>query len=756
MIRKIFFGLFLLIILIVAGVTIFLMTFDLNNYRRLIEEKLSALLNRPVTVQSMEMKLAFIPTVHIQDLVIGNPEGMSSEQPFFKINQMDAVLELLPLFSYTVNIHQISIQSAELHLIKDDKQSNWTFTKKEENQEQDKTANSAKKQKNSKLPEIHLDTINLTKLLITYKDTKENYKTELDSLVLRDLHVLSGSVNYKNIPINFDINVGRLEDFLEQKNNFPVDMKVRINRATAHLNGKIGELKDFSRMKMTFMVNIPDVAKFVKDLGLDSTYAPAKPLALNSVLEGNMNSLTIKQLELTLASRDSFTLTAKGKVNDFLSVPAASLNCQMTLNDEELAALWQTQNFNSTFKINASTQRIDITRLQIDSNRSDVMINTSLLMQQTPPKLDFIFSSNYLNIADFIRFNSDPRTSAQKSGTTQKQMNFNIPWEALNKIDASVQVNIKNLVVPEDIKGYVSLHSVTTLEKGRAKWPFEINVLDGTVKGVFELDATKQSVNMQLQGRSLKLDDIRALSKDIQDVRLAIDVSLKSNGRTYQELLAQTNGQIVAELNNGYIINDWFVKLPQALSLAQKQKTGVTYSKPDAKVPLICGAANLDVKGGIIQSNKQLAMETDIVNFMIDGTADLNKQNLSVSMIPSVNQTNDKVNTALMATQVVQISGPFNNLTPSVNPVKAVGNLLQAGVQAVMGTKTKIQTSEKSLCDSALKGYKLSKTNNASKPAQKPKVAPVTTQQKEVKKEFKQQLLDSLSKALQTGTQGAY
>ena len=88
------------------------MTFDLNNYKKLIEEKLSSALNRPVTVQSMEMKLAFVPTINIENLQVGNPEGIQSEQPFFKINQMEAVLELLPLLSSNVNIHQVLIQSA--------------------------------------------------------------------------------------------------------------------------------------------------------------------------------------------------------------------------------------------------------------------------------------------------------------------------------------------------------------------------------------------------------------------------------------------------------------------------------------------------------------------------------------------------------------------------------------------------------------------------------------------------------------------
>jgi len=454
---------------------------------------------------------------------------------------------------------------------------------------------------------------------------------------------------------------------------------------------------------------------------------------------------------------------AKGKVNDVLTVPTASLTCQATLNDEALGTLWKVQNFTSNFQMSATKERVEITKLQLESNRSDLEINASLLMMQKPPKVDLFFSSNYLNIQDFLRLNSDAKSSSQKTSAkaVPKQVNNNIPWDLLKKADASVQINIKNLVVPDDIKGYVRLHSVTTLDKGRAKWPFEVDVLNGSVKGMIDLDATKQSITLQLQGRSLKLDDIRALSKDIQDVRLSMDVSLKTSGNTYQELLAQTNGQIVAELNDGYIINDWFVKLPQTLSLVQKQKNGVTYSKPDAKVPLVCGAANLDVKNGVIQSKKRLALETDVLNFVADGDVDLNKQALSVSMIPSVNQVNDKVNAALMATQIVKISGPFTNLTPSVNPVQAVDNLLQAGARAILGVgdkETKAQSQPqpqpKFLCASALNGYQLSKTNSTQK-VQKKKVEPAP-QKKEVKKEFKQQLLDSLSKALQAGTQGAH
>jgi len=755
MFRKFLFILFLLFISLIAGVTIFLMTFDLNDYKRLIEEKLSALLNRPVTVQSMEMKLAFIPTINIRDLQIGNPEGIKSEQPFFKINEMEAVLELVPLLSSNVNIHQVTIQSAEVHFVNKNGINNWTFvTANNAAKPVAKEEEGAKKKKESKLPKIRLDTINISQLLVSYQNDKQKHDIVLDNLVLKDFHKLSGNLTYDNKVVEIEINVGRLEDFIAQTSNFPIDIKARFDQATLHLNGKIGEVKDFSRLKMTAALNMQNVANVAQELGIKSKYIPAKPFSLNAVLEGNLNSLLIKQLQMSLAAQNSLNLTAKGKINDVLTSPNLALDCQMILNDEELTSLWKIQNFNSDFKLNASQKRIEIVQLKLESNRSDLTVNGSWLFQN-PPKLDVILASNYLNISDFIRL--EHAEKAGQGGATprasQALMNDVFPWEMLNKMSASMQVNVKNLVVPDDIKGYVRVHGVGTLEKGHLKWPFEVDILDGTVKGMLSAEASKKNVLIQVQGRSLKLDNIRALAKDIQDVQLDMDVSLKTAGRAYPELLSQLNGQIVAELNNGYIINDWFVKLPEMLNLLQKQKAGITYSKPMARIPLICGAANLDVKGGIIRSKKQLAVETDTLNFVVDGDVNLNKQTVAVSMIPSVNQLSNKGNAALMTAQVVQIAGPFNNLTPTVDPGKAVQNLVQAGARALAGDK---QTASRALCTEALKGYKLSKAKTTQKPKQQqPKVTPAAPK-KETKKQFKQQLMDSLSQALQAGAQGAH
>ena len=117
MIRKILFFLFLVLVLIAIGVTVFILTFDLNDYRRFAEQKLSAILNRPVKIESMEMKLAFVPTIKIQGFQVGNPEELSKEAPLFKIDHMETVLELAPLLASNINVREVTIKTAELNLV---------------------------------------------------------------------------------------------------------------------------------------------------------------------------------------------------------------------------------------------------------------------------------------------------------------------------------------------------------------------------------------------------------------------------------------------------------------------------------------------------------------------------------------------------------------------------------------------------------------------------------------------------------------
>ena len=72
----------ILLIVVLIGAGIFLWTFDINQYRNTIADELSSLIHRPVSIEAIEMKASFVPTVRLKNLIIGNPEGFKETEPF--------------------------------------------------------------------------------------------------------------------------------------------------------------------------------------------------------------------------------------------------------------------------------------------------------------------------------------------------------------------------------------------------------------------------------------------------------------------------------------------------------------------------------------------------------------------------------------------------------------------------------------------------------------------------------------------------
>ena len=116
-----------LFLLLVIALTIFLLTFDLNHYKRLAEQKLTLLLHHPVTIESMHTKLALIPTISVTNFKIANNQPFQDKDPLLFVKKMEAELELIPLIHSQVHIHEVSISEANLNLYANQQQDNWSI-----------------------------------------------------------------------------------------------------------------------------------------------------------------------------------------------------------------------------------------------------------------------------------------------------------------------------------------------------------------------------------------------------------------------------------------------------------------------------------------------------------------------------------------------------------------------------------------------------------------------------------------------------
>ena len=175
---------------------------------------------------------------------------------------------------------------------------------------------------------------------------------------------------------------------------------------------------------------------------------------------------------------------------------------------------------------------------------------------------------------------------------------------------------------------------------------------------------------------------------------------------------------------------------------------------------------NLRVKDGQIISDDKIAIETSTINFLISGTVNLAQETLNLSMLPSVNDAT--MDSVLSAAQFVKITGTFLKPTAALDGEKLVQQAAQKGLEKLMakqmggktGLKTKSQqesatTAPYLLCQKVLGRQTRAQVAEQSKKKQVltlPKTTvekPQPTRKPTPREQFREQLLKSLSDALQ-------
>jgi AsmA protein len=114
--RKVLTGSAVLIVLVVAGLLIFVATFDVNQYRGSIQSQMEKRLDRKVTLGDMHLSL-FPPSFRVQNLEISD-DPRFSQASFVKAQELNVVVQLTPLLHKDVEIDSLNLQRPVVNLIK--------------------------------------------------------------------------------------------------------------------------------------------------------------------------------------------------------------------------------------------------------------------------------------------------------------------------------------------------------------------------------------------------------------------------------------------------------------------------------------------------------------------------------------------------------------------------------------------------------------------------------------------------------------
>ncbi len=751
-IKRIFGIVFIILFLAIIAVVIFIMTFDLNRYKDFTAKKLTLLLDRPVTIESMHTKLALIPTITISGFKIGNNEPFQDKAPLLTIQKMDAELELAPLLNSQINIHKIHVDEANINLFKSSDANNWILSSKDKDTD---NQNSSAPKHTSKIDlqkSIHLNIVTIGKLNATYNDSGRVYNTTINNLEMKNFYMLSGELVYNKQKFTFNLNTGSIFDLLNQTPNFAYDVKIQSRLANLTLNGKIGDFKQLTGLQTTFSLRTSNLKNALAFLGIKHQLIPPQSAQVKIQVSGSEKELAVKQFNLNINSDKDLTVTGTGSLKNILTDPVLTLTIKAQLADNKLTDLWHVQPMTLNGDITVTPNSFKTTTATLDANRSDARLAADIKFGNKIPSISLAWASNFLNIYDFIKkTNAKPNETTQTSSKEPAQK-FQIPWSMLKQANMNVNLNIKHLQVNDWFTDYVGITTKSTLYDGVLKFPFELTTLGGKVNGVIDANAGNSTLSFNVTGNDLNLNGLRPLNQDIQNVILQTKIRGNTKGVNVHDLLSNLNGKIVAQTNQGEIINKWFVNLPKVLNLTKK-KQNVSFSNTDSRILITCAAANINISKGNIVGKDQLALETNTLNLTAGGNVNLSQKTMNILLHPSL--PNNQADDWLDLSKYIRIQGPFDKLTPRVDTEQVAGNLIQAGVNKLIGGEQQtavVQSVSGSMCRNVLKNETFGqdkKTSASTKASEKqPQKNQNSQPQTPSKKQFEQQLLNSLFQAL--------
>lgn len=729
--KKLFKILLVLLLLAVLGITVFLLTFDLDRYRQPIMNEMSATLNRPVHIEKLNLKISLVPTVTIRGIEIENPVDMKSEKSFAKIDSVDVRLSLISLIKRKIQINAINVGPTEVLLLNKNGKNNWNFAfSKTDNKKAIVPGPKSESSNvfNGMLSKVRIDNISIEKLIVNYQNEKETRKIIISDFVLKQLKAFSGIASYNGQNINLSGTVNDIMDLIQKKKDYLFNIEAQACDVTAKISGSIGNLKTLDNILLTINIYTNNLRKSASALGVLSDKVSSGALTLKSLIKGNLDELVIDKVNLEIGT--DLIGEFKGKIRNLSKNPIFNLDGAVDLKSVQLAALYGIKPLNVQFAAEGTAEQIVVTNFALTANKSDIGGVVNISLKRMLPFIKGEFKSNYFDLTDIIA-NSSNSYGEQKKNYNNVHSNVpsifseqKIDLGALRTFNAQLGFNFAHLIVMGNTNNYYSAVLQTQLLDGFLTInPLRVQMLGGNLNGLIQVDAKRDtpSFKVRLTGSNLALDKFKTIAKTLKGSVANIALNLTASGQSSKAIVSYLNGNIEVELTEGKILNKWFNELPNVVGLFSKNRS-FSYSKTDAESRLNCAALNLPVKNGVITLNKGIAVETSTINVVVSGDVNLPQEKLSISMMPSVNQLLEKTNDKLKLTQIIRVEGPFLDLKTKLDTKSAVEGLIQKGVEKGLNklspnllgerlnTNTKAETDSNpivgSLCQTAL-GHKL-------------------------------------------------
>ncbi|CAM2173934.1 AsmA family protein YhjG [Paraburkholderia sacchari] len=647
---RIFAWLAAVVVVLVAGLGVFIYTFDWNRARPFVNDKVTQAIGRPFAIVG-DLKVGWRrppnetgwrawvpwPRFSASRIEVANPDWTQTPH-FATLDAIDFDVAVLPLLAHDIVIPAIHLENPVVDIERlADGRNNWTF----------KLASSG--EPSTWKLDLHDITFSSGNIAVSDQQTKTDVKIAVTLLG-------------KGIPIG--------EVMAQQEAASRQGSAEMIGRAGANRLAQQAEKAQASEAAAASAASATSAVSASSATSAASAPAARRPsepfYAIGWTLKGTYNKTPVSgdgKFGGVLALQDAkrpFPLQADVRSGDMHIALVGTLTDPMHLAAVDLRLWLQGQSMAHLYSLTGVTlpetppyategrfvgqfhRGASVFRYENFTGRvggSDLNGTVVYEQRQPRPLLSGELVSNLLQFSDLAPIiGADSKASKKKRGDTVRQPAGRvIPVEPFKtdrwtSIDADVKFTGKRIIKQGSLP-IQDLHTHVILTDGVLKFePLQFGVAGGTLATRLSLDGSGEPLKARgtVSARHLKLKELFPKFKSMQSALGEIngDASLSATGNSPAALAATSNGEVKALVTQGTISR----LLMEAAGL---NVANVVYEKlfGTRDVNIHCAAADFVATNGVLDP-RVFALDTDDAVIDIDGPIDLRDESMNMRVHP--------------------------------------------------------------------------------------------------------------------------
>ena len=703
------------VVVLIVAVVVVLLTVDVGKYKGLIQDQAKAATGREVTIGDIKLFLSLSPAIVVSDVKVANaPWGSRPEM--LTLKRLEAHTSLIPLLFGSINISGLKVVEADVVLETNAQgKGNWEF-------DTQTPAADAKPSEGGSLP-LSLSGVSVEGLKLVYKDgkTKDGANVAAKSIEVD----IDGALTELLIP-----SVALADVVASYK-----DGGMTAEGAVSKLSLKaVGPITDFNITKLSlagakgaFKDGASAYEGTVATLDMEGAGGPRAPAA-----KGQLDVAgALKALALTKLSIDKAVVAAKdGKSVTNAEIGKVAVEAKGKLADLGITNLSITDT-KASYKTDGTPMDVAIEKLSLDGagaltlaakvSGQDVKASGTLapiatlsakgkafpakvtiegfglkgdtdLMVDMSGKRPSAKGSVTIPELDLAAYSKGGAGAAPKapaaSGAKPGERMFSdepLPWDQLNAADANVKVSVGKLTLPN---GVVLTSIVVPLDLVAGKLalnPASFGVAGGTVTADVAANANDKSLALKIDAKNVTAETLaKELKKSdlITNGPLDFAVNVRGSGNSMHALMASLNGSFIAGMGESKIRSD-ALNIIGADVIMQVASAINPLGNKDPYTVARCAVVNLQIAGGVANTNEGIALVTDKMQVTSSGKIDLGNERVDLNVRP---KATGGLGLGLGSlAQAVKVSGPLASPGIGIDKVGAIKSIGVLGAAFATG-----------------------------------------------------------------------